>query len=115
MHAQPVAVVTGGSRGIGRGICAALAHAGYSVVVNYVSNRAAAEETRLLLGRADTLLCQADVARTADRDRLVAEVLSRWDRIDVLVNNAGITSVGRRDILDATEESWDQVLAVNLK
>jgi NAD(P)-dependent dehydrogenase (short-subunit alcohol dehydrogenase family) len=50
-----------------------------------------------------------------DRERLVDEVLARWGRIDVLVNNAGITSIGRRDILDATEESWDRVLAVNLK
>jgi NAD(P)-dependent dehydrogenase (short-subunit alcohol dehydrogenase family) len=61
------------------------------------------------------MLCQTDVGVAADRDRMVDEVLKRWGRIDVLVNNAGITSIGRRDILDATEESWDRVLAVNLK
>jgi NAD(P)-dependent dehydrogenase (short-subunit alcohol dehydrogenase family) len=116
MHTQPVALVTGGSRGIGRGICRELARHGYAVAINYAGNRDAAEETQRLIGAATaTLLCQADVGVGADRDRLLAEVLARWDRIDVLVNNAGITSVGRRDILAATEESWDRVLAVNLK
>jgi 3-oxoacyl-[acyl-carrier protein] reductase len=61
------------------------------------------------------VLCQADVGNTAQREALVDRVLARWDRIDVLVNNAGITSVGRLDLLEATEASWDQVLAVNLK
>jgi NAD(P)-dependent dehydrogenase (short-subunit alcohol dehydrogenase family) len=113
----PVALVTGGSRGIGRGICLALARHGYAVAVNYAGNADAAQETAGLLRaeNADLLLSQADVGITADRERLVDEVLARWGRLDVLVNNAGITSVGRRDILEATEESWDRVLAVNLK
>jgi NAD(P)-dependent dehydrogenase (short-subunit alcohol dehydrogenase family) len=55
------------------------------------------------------------VSVAADRDRMVAVVLNQWQRIDVLVNNAGITSIGRRDLLEATEESWDRVLGVNLK
>jgi NAD(P)-dependent dehydrogenase (short-subunit alcohol dehydrogenase family) len=111
-----VALVTGGSRGIGRGICLELARAGYALAINYAGNAEAAAETQRLLGPgADALLCQADVGSGADRDRLVGEVLARWGRIDVLVNNAGITSVGRRDILEATEDSWDRVLAVNLK
>jgi NAD(P)-dependent dehydrogenase (short-subunit alcohol dehydrogenase family) len=108
--------VTGGSRGIGRGICLELARHGYAVAVNYAGNDEAARETQCLLGpEAETLLCRADVGLAADRDRLVDEVLARWGRIDVLVNNAGITSIGRRDILEATEASWDRVLAVNLK
>jgi NAD(P)-dependent dehydrogenase (short-subunit alcohol dehydrogenase family) len=115
MHAHPVALVTGGSRGIGRGICVELAKHGHAVAVNYAGNEEAARETQRLLGGADSLLCQADVSVAADRERMVDEVLARWGRIDVLVNNAGITSVGRRDILDATEESWDRVLGVNLK
>src|SRR5205085_1532237 len=102
--------------GIGRGICRELARGGYAVAINYAGNEAAARETRALLGDGvATLLCRADVGSAADRARLVDEVLARWDRIDVLVNNAGITSVGRKDILEATEESWDAVLAVNLK
>ncbi|MCC6417922.1 MAG: 3-ketoacyl-ACP reductase [Gemmataceae bacterium] len=115
MHAQPVALVTGGSRGIGRGICLELAQRGYAVAINFAGNEAAARETQALLGAATTALCRADVGVTADRERLVDEVLARWGRIDVLVNNAGITSVGRRDLMEATEESWDRVLAINLK
>lgn len=113
---KPVALVTGGSRGIGQGICVELARHGYAVAINYAGNEEAARHTQSLIGGPDdTLLCRADVGLTADRERLVDEVLARWGRIDVLVNNAGITSIGRRDLLDATEESWERVLAVNLK
>ncbi len=116
MHPHPVALVTGGSRGIGRGICLELARQGYAVAVNYAGNHEAALETQRLIGSgAESLPCRADVGSGPDRERLVDEVLQRWGRIDVLVNNAGITSVGRRDLLEATEESWDRVLAVNLK
>ena len=115
MHPHPVALVTGGSRGIGRAVCVELARAGHAVAVNYAGNEEAAHATRALLGAAPALLCRADVGVPADRERLVNEVLGLWGRIDLLVNNAGITSVGRRDILEATEESWDRVLAVNLK
>ena len=116
MHSQPVALVTGGSRGIGRGICIELARAGYAVAVNYAGNEEAARQTQRLLGTAvDSLLCRADVGLADDRFRMLDEILARWDRIDLLVNNAGITSVGRKDILEATEESWDRVLGVNLK
>lgn len=113
---KPVAIVTGGSRGLGRGICQALSQHGYAVAINYAGNVQAAEETQKLLGDgADSLVCQGDIGNSSDRVRLVETTLARWDRIDLLVNNAGITSVGRLDILEATESSWDQVLAVNLK
>ncbi len=114
--AKPVALVTGGSRGVGRGICLELAGAGFAVAINFVANEEAARRTKQLLGsQADSLLCRGDVAVAADRERLLDQVLAHWGRIDLLVNNAGITSVGRRDLLEATEESWDRVLAVNLK
>src|SRR5205823_7654849 len=94
----PVALITGASRGIGRGICLALARKGYAIAINYAGNEQAARETQRLLGdAAESILCRADVGGSADRQRLVDEVLARWDRVDVLVNNAGITSVGRRD------------------
>ena len=116
MSHDQIALVTGGSRGIGRGICLALANAGYSIAINYQGNETAARETQgLLPENVDSLLCQGDVSSAADRSRMVDAVLARWGRIDVLVNNAGITSVGRKDVLEATEESWDQVLATNLK
>jgi 3-oxoacyl-[acyl-carrier protein] reductase len=114
MHAHPVALVTGGSRGLGRGICIALAARGYAVAVNYAGNEVAARETQRLLGdNAVSLLCRGDV--DADRHSILDEVLAAYGRLDVLVNNAGITSVDRRDILEATEDSWDRVLGVNLK
>ena len=112
---QPVALVTGGSRGIGRGICIELAKAGFALAVNYHGNEQAARETQMHLGGTPSLLCQADVSLAADRERMISAVLGQWQRIDVLVNNAGITSVGRRDLLEATEESWDRVLGTNLK
>jgi NAD(P)-dependent dehydrogenase (short-subunit alcohol dehydrogenase family) len=116
LHPHAVALVSGGSRGIGRGICVELARHGYAIAINYAGNDQAARETQGLLGGAvDSVLCRADVGDAGDRERMVSAVLDRWDRIDVLVNNAGITSVGRRDVLEATEESWDRVLAVNLK
>jgi NAD(P)-dependent dehydrogenase (short-subunit alcohol dehydrogenase family) len=116
MHPHPVALVTGGSRGIGRGICLELARHGYAIAINYAGNEKAARETQGLLGApVDSILCRADVGKAGDRERLIETILSRWERIDVLVNNAGITSIDRRDVLEATEESWDQVLAVNLK
>src|SRR2546423_440256 len=96
---RPVALVTGGSRGIGRGICLELAEHGYAVAINFADNQEAARHTQELIGaRGETLLCQADVGKAADRERLVAEVLARWGRLDVLVNNAAVTSMGRRDI-----------------
>lgn len=117
IHGQPVALVTGGSRGIGRAICLELAAHGYAVAVNYAGNEEAARQTASLVEGAgqEALLIQGDVASAADRDRMVDQVLARWGRIDVLVNNAGITSIGRRDILEANEESWERVLGVNLK
>jgi NAD(P)-dependent dehydrogenase (short-subunit alcohol dehydrogenase family) len=116
MSFRPVALVTGGSRGIGRGICLELARHGYAVAVNYAGNDEAARETVGLLGPdADALAVRADVGDAAERERLVDGVLARWGRIDALVNNAGITSPGRKDILEATEEGWERVLSVNLK
>ena len=112
-----VAIVTGGSRGIGRGISLELARLGYAVVVNYASRRDAADEVVARIGElgSEAINVQGDVARGDDRQRLVDESLTRFGRIDLLVNNAGITSQGRKDILDATEESWDVVFATNLK
>ncbi len=114
---QPVAIVTGASRGIGRAIAVQLAGQGYDVVVNYHRSRQEAErvvdEIRAL-GRA-AVAAAADVSSTSAAQPLLAAADALGGRLDVLVNNAGITSPGRCDLLQATEESWDLVLATNLK
>jgi len=117
----PVAFVTGGSRGLGRGIAKELAEAGFSVAIHYRSNKAAADETveaceHLALSKTQHFIpVQGDIAHRADRNNIVEQTLSSLGHIDALVNNAGITSPGRLDLLEATEENFDTVMEVNLK
>jgi NAD(P)-dependent dehydrogenase (short-subunit alcohol dehydrogenase family) len=115
--ARQVAIVTGGSRGIGRGIALALGKIKAAVVVNYNSNADAANEVVAELGKmgATGLAIQADVSAAADRERLVRETLSHFGRIDLLVNNAGVAPNVRADILEAGEESFDRLININLK
>lgn len=109
------ALVTGASRGIGRAIALRLAQAGANVVVNYNARADAAEDVaaQVRAAGAEPLVLQADVARGADVDRLVQASVDKFQRIDVLVNNAGIT----RDTLlvRMTEDDWDSVITTNLK
>jgi len=115
--APKTALVTGASRGIGRGIAIELARAGCRVAINYASNRAAAEEALGLVKSAggDGILVQGDVAVAADRARMVAETVVAFRRIDLLVNNAGVAPAVRADLLEAGEESFDRLYAINLK
>ncbi|HUE72522.1 MAG TPA: 3-ketoacyl-ACP reductase [Pirellulaceae bacterium] len=117
MHPAPVALVTGSSRGIGRAIALRMAQEGYAVAVNYHSSADAAAEVVLQIGATGqaAIAVGADVGRSEDRARLVQQTLDHFGRIDLLVNNAGITSPGRKDLLEATEEGWDTVFATNLK
>ncbi len=119
MSDHPVALVTGASRGIGRAITIALAHAGYDAVIGYAGNETAARECVALCRGAAPLRrfepCQADLASAGDRGRLVDFVASAFGRIDCLVNNAGIAPLVRADLLEASEDSFDRVLDVNLK
>jgi len=112
-----VALVTGASRGIGRGIALALAARGWQVVVNYRGNVEAADATRQAVEAAGAvcLLVQADVATAHDRAQLLTETLARFGRIDLLVNNAGMAPRQRVDLLEVSEASYDEVMAVNLK
>ena len=110
-----IALVTGAQQGIGRGIALAFAREGADVAVNYLDDRAAAEkvmqEVRAAGGRA--VLVQADVARPADAQRMVAQVQSELGGLDVLVNNAGVYP--RVPFLEMRETDWDHVVDVNLK
>jgi NAD(P)-dependent dehydrogenase (short-subunit alcohol dehydrogenase family) len=117
MHDRPVALVTGGSRGIGRAICLKLGAFGYAVAVNYASRRDAADEVVAQISAAGgrAIAARANVAAAPDRERLLATALDAFGRLDVLVNNAGIASPGRKDLLEATEAGWDEVFAINLK
>ena len=112
-----VALVTGASRGIGRGIALGLAAAGFDVVVNYASNADAAAEVKREIEatgrRAHTV--RADVSVSADRQNLVAESMQAMGRMDLLVNNAGIAPGVRADLLEASEESFDRLINTNLK
>jgi NAD(P)-dependent dehydrogenase (short-subunit alcohol dehydrogenase family) len=112
-----VAIVTGGSRGIGRGISTALARAGYDLVVNYARNAAAADEVKREIETigAKALLVQADISVSPDRTKLVDQTIATFGRIDLLVNNAGVAPDVRADILDASEESFDRLISINLK
>jgi len=111
------ALVTGASRGIGRGIAIELAKAGYRVAINYAGNVEAATEALTLVQAAggDGFIVQGDVAIAADRARLVSETVRHFGRIDLLVNNAGVGPKVRADLLDAGEESFDRLFAINLK
>lgn len=117
MHTAPVAIITGSSRGIGRAIAEELARDGYAVVINYLSNLEAAESVAAGIQEAGgtALTCQADIGNAHDRENLIRLTCEEFGRLDLLVNNAGITSPGRADLLDVTEESWERVFSTNLK
>ena len=104
-------IVTGASRGIGRAIATELAKT-HQVIGTYRGRRDAAETLREETG-ADIFRC--DISSAADREALILHARQRFSRLDLLVNNAGITQRERRDILEAAEESFDELMAVNLK
>ncbi len=114
---KPVALITGGARGIGLGIAKSLAADGYSLALNGVrpEDRVADVLTAFRDAGTEVVYCQGDVGSAADRANIIQKVRDEFGRLDVLINNAGITSPGRKDLLEADEESFDRVVAVNLK
>lgn len=116
-------LITGGSRGIGRGIALALAERGFDLLINYRANGEAARETAELCVAAAAAkgsavrieLCQADVGTASGRASLVAKARGVFRRLDLLVNNAGIAPERRADILETSEASFDRLMNVNVK
>ena len=111
MPSKPTAIVTGASRGIGRAVATELAKT-HSVIGTYRGRRDAAEEFRAETG-AEIFRC--DIASREDRDALIAFAKDRFESLDLLVNNAGMAPRERRDVLEATEESFDELISTNLK
>lgn len=121
MSTPAVVLVTGSSRGLGRGVAEKLAASGYSVAIHYANNKQAAEETaeacRKLAPNPDQqfAIVGGNVGVAADRQRILDETLAAFGHLDALINNAGIAPRIRADIVEATEEIFDEVIAVNLK
>lgn len=107
-------LITGGSRGIGKATSLLFARAGSDVAINYLSKRQAAEEVKEEVSRIgrECLVFKADVSRKIDIALMVRNILERWNRIDVLVNNAGIWTYG--EMGDMPEEIWAETMKVNL-
>ena len=124
MADRPVAIVTGGSRGIGRGIALELAKLGYDLTIAHFDfnekgdpDESNALETQKLTGdsgaRCETL--RADISKSENRKKLVELARSTFGRCNLLANNAGVAPSKRLDLLEATEESFDRVMNINLK
>jgi NAD(P)-dependent dehydrogenase (short-subunit alcohol dehydrogenase family) len=112
-----VALVTGGSRGIGFGVALELAGAGFDVAINGRRDAAETSEAidQLKAAGAKVLYVRGDVADRASRSRMLEEIRATFGRLDVLVNNAGVAPDVRADVLEASEESFDRLISINLK
>lgn len=117
------ALITGASRGIGRGIALELAKLGHDLVINYAGNVKAAQQTAVdCIARAQSFqkqiraeIFQADISGPAGRTKLIEFTRATFGRLDLLVNNAGVAPDVRADILEAGEESFDRLIAINVK
>ncbi len=117
MPTPRIACITGAARGIGFGIARALAAEGFAIAIADVQEEsAAAESIRTIrsLG-AECLYVPCDVSSTSDRQRLIATIRERFGQLNVLVNNAGVAPKIRADILEATEESFERLIRINLQ
>jgi len=112
-----IALITGGSRGIGFGIALQLAANGFDLAVNGTRLPGAAEEVLQKLKDLgnDVIYCRGNISSSTDRENIIRQVREHYGKLHVLINNAGVAPKERKDILDATEESFDDVISTNLK
>ncbi len=109
---KKVALVTGGSRGIGLGIANHLANAGFSLAINGVRSE---DQIDLSSLKTEVIYVRGNIASSSDRSQIISKVRQHFGQLNILVNNAGMAPRERRDILEATEESFDEVVSTNLK
>ncbi len=117
MRDRKVALVTGAGRGIGLSIAGSLAAEGLDIVVCDIHAAADVDENLKTIKEheAEVLYCRADVSDSEARERMLNEIREHFGRLDVLVNNAGVAPKVRADILEATEESYERVMKINLQ
>jgi 3-oxoacyl-[acyl-carrier protein] reductase len=110
-----VALITGGSRGIGHGIAMHLANAGFDLAINGVREEHLVDLSSIRAHKTDVIYVRGNIASSSDRKEMISKVRQHFGQLNILVNNAGMAPRERRDILEATEESFDEVVSTNLK
>lgn len=108
-----IAIITGGSKGIGRACATALVQAGAKVVINYLHNTAIASSTVAALGESNAIAVQADAGSLAGIDQIIKTTVDTWGRIDIVIPNAAL--VFMRGVENTSEEDWDRIYALNVK
>lgn len=114
---KSVALITGGSRGIGLGIAHALVKQGYRVAINGVrpANQVVEPLNQLNSEGGEAIYCQGNVGSADDRLKIIEDIKAKWGQLNLLVNNAGVAPKERKDILEADEKSFDLLMGINLK
>jgi NAD(P)-dependent dehydrogenase (short-subunit alcohol dehydrogenase family) len=114
---KPVALITGGSRGIGLGIAQALVKQGYRVAINGVlaADQVVEPLKQLNAEGGEAIYCQGNVGSADDRRKIMEDIKAKWGQLNLLVNNAGVAPKERKDILEADEQSFDWLMGINLK
>lgn len=114
---KQVALITGGSRGIGLGIAHALAAEGWFVAINGMRSAEQVQTTldELAAHGGEVIYCQGNVGDTEDHQRILAQIMDKWGQLNALINNAGVAPKERNDLLDMSEASYDRVMGINLR